>query len=339
MDSEVSGVNMIKDEEPEEMEVADNAQETESASELETEAEMETEVAEETAESEIDEAVVSNVTPLPQGGVQHLRMLEAMLFATTRPVSTKELAERLPKGVDVEVLLTELAEVYDKRGVVLEKVADKWTFRTAADLNYLFQKEAVEPKRLSKAGIETLAIIAYHQPVTRAEIENIRGVTVSKGTVDLLLDVGWIRLRGRRRTPGRPITYGTTEDFLEHFGLEGVTDLPGLEDLKAAGLLDANLPPSFAVPDPDDQISDEEDPLEDEAEADLLDALEDDDEAEVEEVMEASEDDAPVDEASMEDDLTEEEITEEDFVEVVEPMAENPDSDEIIEEDDEETRD
>jgi segregation and condensation protein B len=216
----------------------------------------------------------SNITPLPQSGIQHLRMLEAMLFASSRPLSEKDLAERLPKGVDVAALLDDLKKTYEKRGVVLDKVADKWVFRTASDLNYLFQKEAVEPKRLSKAGIETLAIIAYHQPVTRAEIEEIRGVTVSKGTIDLLLDVGWIRLRARKRTPGRPITYGTTDSFLEHFGLENVGDLPGLDDLKAAGMLEANLPPSFSIPGPSDELSDEEDPLEDEDRPDLLTEIE-----------------------------------------------------------------
>jgi len=210
------------------------------------------------------ESLANNVTQLPQAGMQHLRMLEAMLFASVRPLSEKELTERMPKGVDVKALLADLQEVYSKRGVVLDKVADKWVMRTASDLNYLFQKEAVEPKKLSKAGIETLAIIAYHQPVTRAEIEDIRGVTVSKGTIDLLLEVGWIRLRGRRRTPGRPITYGTSDAFLEHFGLENVGDLPGLDDLKAAGLLEANLPPSFAVPGPSDELAEDEDPYEDE---------------------------------------------------------------------------
>ncbi len=220
------------------------------------------------------EEAASNVTQLPQSGLQHLRMLEAMLFASTKPLSDKDLAERMPKGVDVGALIGQLQELYEKRGVVLDKVADKWVFRTASDLNYLFQKEAVEPKRLSKAAIETLAIIAYHQPATRAEIEEIRGVTVSKGTLDLLLEVGWIRLRGRKRTPGRPITYGTSETFLEHFGLENVSDLPGLDDLKAAGLLEANLPPSFAVPGPSDELSEEEDPYEEEDRPDLLTEIE-----------------------------------------------------------------
>jgi segregation and condensation protein B len=251
MDAEVSNVNMMDDEPEENVEA--EAPETDDP----------------------EESAAANVTQLPQSGMQHLRMLEAMLFASARPLSEKELTERMPKGVDVPALLADLKEVYAKRGVVLDKVADKWVFRTASDLNYLFQKEAVEPKKLSKAAIETLAIIAYHQPVTRAEIEEIRGVTVSKGTLDLLLEVGWIRLRGRRRTPGRPITYGTSEAFLEHFGLENVGDLPGLDDLKAAGLLEANLPPNFSVPGPSDELSEDEDPLEDDEDRpDLLTEIE-----------------------------------------------------------------
>ncbi len=256
MDTEVSNVNIMTDDEP------DNSNEAETA---------------------------SNVTALPQSGVQHMRMLEAMLFASNRPLSEKDLAERMPRGVDVGVLLEELRGLYEKRGVVVDKIADKWTIRTSSDLNYLFQKETVEPRKLSRAAIETLAIIAYHQPVTRAEIESIRGVTVSKGTLDLLLEVSWIRLRGRKRTPGRPITYGTSENFLEHFGLENVGDLPGLDDLKAAGLLEANLPPGFEVPEPSDQMSDQEEPLEAEDTPDFLLELEAEDEAEDEAETEAAE--------------------------------------------------
>jgi segregation and condensation protein B len=254
-------------------------------------------------ETDDENTEATNVTQLPQSGMQHLRMLEAMLFASVRPLSEKELAERLPKGVEVGPLLSELQDVYEKRGVVLDKVADKWVFRTASDLNYLFQKEAVEPKKLSKAAIETLSIIAYHQPVTRAEIEEIRGVTVSKGTLDLLLEIGWIRLRGRKRTPGRPITYGTSDAFLEHFGLENVGDLPGLDDLKAAGLLEANLPPNFSVPGPSDELSDDEDPLEDEEDRpDLLTEIE----AEAAASMESGADDSDAsDEADDEGDKDE----------------------------------
>ncbi len=266
MEAEVGIVNMIDDDETETSETESVSEDIEAAiDKAEEELAAEESAQGQTAsEEQSDEEAPSNVTQLPQAGPQHMRMLEAMLFASARPLSEKELAERMPKGIDVKVLLEELAETYEKRGVVLDKVADKWLFRTASDLNYLFQREAVEPKKLSKAAIETLSIIAYHQPVTRAEIEDIRGVTVSKGTLDLLLELGWIRLRGRRRTPGRPITYGTTADFLEHFGLENVRDLPGLEDLKAAGMLEANIPAGFSVPEPSDELTDEEDPLEEE---------------------------------------------------------------------------
>ncbi len=193
---------------------------------------------------------------------QHMRMLEALLFAASEPVDLETLSQRLPDGIDVTALLEVLKDEYANRGVNLICVGDKWTLRTAPDLNFLMERERVEPRRLSRAGIETLAIIAYHQPVTRAEIEEIRGVAVSKGTVDLLMEVGWVRLRGRRRTPGRPVTYGTTDDFLSHFGLENVSDLPGVDELKAAGLLDARLPPGFEVPSPKSgEINPDEDPV------------------------------------------------------------------------------
>jgi segregation and condensation protein B len=138
-------------------------------------------------------------------------------------------------------------------------------FRTAGDLSFLLSREAVEQKRLSRAALETLAIIAYHQPVTRADIEEIRGVATSRGTLDVLLETGWIRMRGRRRAPGRPVTYGTTEAFLVHFGLDTVGDLPGAEELKAAGLLDSRIPPNFSIPEPSgtDGLAADEDPLED----------------------------------------------------------------------------
>ncbi len=181
---------------------------------------------------------------------QCLRMLEALLFAAAEPVDLDTLEQRLPDGVNVVALLEILKSEYVNRGVNLICINRKWALRTAPDLNFLMERERVEPRRLSRAATETLAIIAYHQPVTRAEIEDIRGVAVSKGTVDLLMEVGWVRLHGRRRTPGRPVTYGTTEDFLSHFGLEDVGDLPGIEELKAAGLLDARLPPGFTLPTP-----------------------------------------------------------------------------------------
>ena len=153
---------------------------------------------------------------------------------------------------DVAALLEELKGFYASRGINLVKVAGKWAFRTAEDLSYLLERHATEQRRLSKAAMETLAIIAYHQPVTRAEIEEIRGVAASAGTLDVLMEIGWVRPRGRRRAPGRPITYGTTEQFLDHFGLDAIKDLPGLAELKGAGLLDSNLPPDFTVPEPTD---------------------------------------------------------------------------------------
>lgn len=170
---------------------------------------------------------------------QHLRILEALLFASAQPLTAKTLAERLPEGTDVAGLLEELREHYRGRGIELRRVGDAWAFRTAPDLAAVLTVEREENRKLSRAAVETLAIIAYHQPVTRAEIEDIRGVAVSKGTLDTLLEAGWIRPRGRRQTPGRPLTWGTTAAFLDHFGLESLSDLPGLEELKAAGLLDS----------------------------------------------------------------------------------------------------
>jgi len=195
---------------------------------------------------------------------EELRLLEAMLFASAEPLDEKSLAARMPQGVDVRGALLRLQEEYAARGVNLVRINGKWTFRTAADLSWLLSKETIETRKLSRAAIETLAIIAYHQPVTRAEIEEIRGVTTSKGSVDVLLETGWIRPRGRRKSPGRPVTYGTNEAFLSHFGLDAVGDLPGLDELKGSGLLDGRLPPGFAVPMPSDEaaLRDDEDPLE-----------------------------------------------------------------------------
>ncbi len=193
---------------------------------------------------------------------EHLRMLEAILFAASEPLSEKAIATSLPQGADVKLLLAELHGIYEQRGVNLVCVAEKWQFRTAPDLAFLLRKEQPEQKRLSRAAIETLAIIAYHQPVTRAEIEDIRGVAVSKGTVDALMEVGWAKIRGRKRTPGRPVTYGTTEAFLVHFGLENVNHLPGADELKAAGFLDSLPPNGLDVPNPSDQLTPDEDPYE-----------------------------------------------------------------------------
>ena len=203
----------------------------------------------------------------------HLRIVEALLFAAAEPVDEASLAQSLPAQTDVASLLSELQRQYEGRGVNLVKVAGKWQFRTAKDLNFLLHKHAVEERRLSRAAIETLAIVAYHQPVTRAEIEEIRGVMVSKGTIDALMEAGWLRIRGRKRTPGRPVTYGTTEAFLVHFGLENVGDLPGMDELKAAGFLDAVPPAGFSVPNPSDALATDEDPYE--GEEDLLQLPED----------------------------------------------------------------
>ena len=195
---------------------------------------------------------------------EHMRLLEALLFAAAVPLDEKTLGSRLPEDVDLKASLRALQAEYSTRGVNLVRIAGKWTFRTAGDLSWLLTKEATVPKKLSRAAIETLAVIAYHQPVTRAEVEEIRGVVMSKGTFDVLMETGWIKPRGRRKVPGRPITYGTTEDFLSHFGLEELGNLPGLEELKGSGLLDNRLPPGFAVPMPSDDpmLRDDEDPLE-----------------------------------------------------------------------------
>jgi segregation and condensation protein B len=197
---------------------------------------------------------------------EKLRIVEALLFAAAEPLDEAALGRHFAQGEDVRALLEELQGVYAARGVNLVRVAGKWAFRTADDLSFLLEREAVAQRRLSRAALETLAIIAYHQPVTRAEIEEIRGVSTSKGTLDVLLETGWIKMRGRRRAPGRPVTYGTTEAFLEHFGFDSIQDLPGLNELKGAGLLDSNLPPGFSMPNPDDapELHEDEDPLEDE---------------------------------------------------------------------------
>jgi len=206
----------------------------------------------------------------PDAWRENLRMAEALLFASAEPLSAADIAARLPEGADVAGVLRELVETYTSRGVNLVQVAGKWSFRTAGDLSFLLSRESVEQRKLSRAALETLAIIAYHQPVTRADIEEIRGVATSSGTLDVLLETGWVRMRGRRKAPGRPITYGTTEAFLSHFGLDTVADLPGAEELKAAGLLDSRVPASFSVPEPvaSQDLREDEEPLD---EADLMD--------------------------------------------------------------------
>lgn len=174
------------------------------------------------------------------------RMIEAMLFASAEPVSIRDLEARMPHGCDAAEALTHLRKRYEGRGVRVVRVADAWAIRTAPDLGFLMQKETVETRKLSRAAIETLAIIAYHQPCTRAEIEEIRGVSVSRGTIDQLLEMEWIRFGRRKMTPGRPVTFVVTPEFLDHFGLESARDLPGLKELRAAGLLE-NRPPPGAV--------------------------------------------------------------------------------------------
>ncbi len=206
---------------------------------------------------------MSDIKPKPEASLfappalmEQERMVEAILFASADPVSVADLAARMPHGADPAEALKLLRQRYEGRGVELLRVGDAWAIRTAPDLGFLMQKETVEHRKLSRAAIETLAIVAYHQPVTRAEIEVIRGVAVSRGTVDQLLELDWIRLGRRRMTPGRPVTFVVTEAFLDHFGLESARDLPGLAELRSAGLLDARPVPGAAGNDEDDDASD-----------------------------------------------------------------------------------
>ena len=187
---------------------------------------------------EVDQANLFEAPSVPE----QIRMVEAILFASSAPVTVNELKSRMPQGSDPESALSELKLHYRTRGVNLVKVGDGWAIRTSADLSFLMRKETVETRKLSRAAVETLAIIAYHQPVTRLEIEDIRGVGVSKGTVDLLLEMDWIKFGRRKMTPGRPITFVVTQHFLDHFGLESAKDLPGLRELKSAGLLESTIP-------------------------------------------------------------------------------------------------
>lgn len=191
------------------------------------------------------------------------RIAEALVFASAQPVSEAFIAERVPRGVDVGALMWKLKVAYNDRGVNLVQAGGSWAFRTAGDLSFVIRTDEKEPKKLSRAALEVLAIIAYHQPVTRAEIEEIRGVQTSRGTLDVLMEAGWVRFRGRRRTPGRPVTMGTTVDFLDHFGLEELRDLPGLDELKGAGLLSGRIPSNFGIPMPSmsDDLTEDEDPI------------------------------------------------------------------------------
>jgi len=195
--------------------------------------------------------------------VRACRIAEALLFASAQPLTADELAKAVPANVPIDRVIAALEQSYAMRGVTLRRLGGGFAFRTAPDLAYLLAPEAEPARKLSRAALETLAIIAYHQPVTRAEIEEIRGVATAKGTLDILLEAGWVRLRGRRRSPGRPVTFGTTAGFLDHFGLDRIDDLPGLEELKGAGFIEGRLAKDLTVPVPDDDPSlrDDEDPL------------------------------------------------------------------------------
>lgn len=201
----------------------------------------------------------------PELLLEAARIAEALVFASAEPVSEVYIAERIPGGIDVGAVMAGLKETYANRGVNLVRVEDHWAFRTAPDLSFVIHRGEREARKLTRAALEVLSIIAYHQPATRAEIEEIRGVQTSRGTLDVLMEAGFVRFRGRRRTPGRPVTMGTTRAFLDHFGLEEIRDLPGLDELRGAGLLSGRIPPGFQIPLPlndDEDLADDEDPLE-----------------------------------------------------------------------------
>lgn len=194
---------------------------------------------------------------------RNLRILEALLFASADPLAPEDMQPYLGDGADVPALLEKLEERYRGRGVNLVRRGSRWAFRTADDLSLMLRREETESRQLSRAALEVLAIIAYHQPATRAEVEEVRGVQSGGATFETLMQTGWVRMRGRRRTPGRPVTYGTTDAFLDHFGLETLSDLPGLDELKGAGLLSSRLPANFQMPLPfDGDLREDEDPLE-----------------------------------------------------------------------------
>ena len=252
-DEDVDGEDGDEDEQPAKAALADEPAAEASTEEALVEAVSEEAVAVATAAA-VATAVASAAGPVVTDVVspdhaQHLRLLEALVFAGTQALDEKELAERLPNDADVKRLVADLAEMYAGRGVNLVKVAGGYAFRTAPDLSEKLKIERPVTRKLSRASVETLAIIAYHQPVTRAEIEQVRGVGLSKGTLDLLFEQNWIKPMGRRRAPGKPVTWGTTDFFLEHFGLPSLDDLPGQEELKAAGLLDARAQPPIFRPD------------------------------------------------------------------------------------------
>jgi segregation and condensation protein B len=208
---------------------------------------------------------VAQLFPSPAPGVspEDVRIAEALIFAAAEPVEESAIAQRLSERADVEAVMEELRRLYDGRGVNLVRVARRWMFRTADDLAWALARDRDEKRKLSRAALETLAIVAYHQPVTRADIEQIRGV--AKGALDVLMEARWVRMRGRRKAPGRPITYGTTTEFLVEFGLNAIADLPGLDELKGAGLFEGKLPAGYDIPQPDDAsaLRADEDPLED----------------------------------------------------------------------------
>lgn len=193
--------------------------------------------------------------------LEAVRIAEAIVFASAEPVAEAAIARKMPEGAEIGAVMARLESLYAGRGVNLVRVGGAWAMRTAPDLGFLLREEKTELRRLSRAALEVLAIIAYHQPVTRAEIEDVRGVATSKGTLDVLLESGWVRMRGRRRSPGRPVTYGTTADFLDHFGLAELGDLPGAEELKGAGLLSARVPAGFTVPRAGADDDGDEDPI------------------------------------------------------------------------------
>jgi segregation and condensation protein B len=199
----------------------------------------------------------------PRATTEDVRIAEAMVFAAGEPLEESAIAARLSDGADVGAVMEQLRQLYAGRGVTLTRVSGRWTFRTADDLSWLLASEGEDRRKLSRAAIETLAVIAYHQPVTRADIEEIRGVAASKGALDVLMEARWVRMRGRRKAPGRPITYGTTSEFLVQFGLDAIGDLPGLDELQDAGLFDGKLPAGYGVPQPNDEQSlrADEDPL------------------------------------------------------------------------------
>src|SRR5271157_5634783 len=207
--------------------------------------------------AQLFDAIAPGLTP------EDVRIAEAMVFASAEPLDESAIARRLSDGADVGAVMEELRRLYAGRGVNLMRVARRWTFRTADDLSWLLAREDADKRKLSRAAMETLAIVAYHQPVTRADVEQIRGVAVSKGALDVLMEAGWVRMRGRRKAPGRPITYGTTTEFLIQFGLDTIGDLPGLDELQAAGLFDGKLPAGYGVPQPSDEtgLRADEDPL------------------------------------------------------------------------------